>query len=432
MIKKSFTAKEHAFTLAEVIVSSALVVGIMGLLLTTVDQTHKTINNTTTKIAQFQAARTAFDAMTRTLSQATLNTYWDLDYDLNQNPTTYRRQSDLHFISGKASNFFIDKKSQYNPLDYPTHGVFFQAPLGITYQESGAEENANNRDLRVYRSLNNLLSVVGYFIKWGPDSNAPDFVTKLNDSKLTRYRYRLMQVLQPSETVEIYYNQNYTVTKPSYPGNPNYDSLDWLKVALGQKSPSIKLDKIDKNDKKVFSKEGYANPFAENIVALIIVPKVAQADRKKPDLINDLTEDYEYNSRPQIAYNAQGRYPAVKSVSAVLGSTGSQSTRQVHQLPPILQVTMVAIDEESAIRLEDYSIKAQDFSDGLFQKLGVTTETFEKDLGDISNTTKESLLYRLSNPDHNLPSSDLPRPKLKYRVFTTDVVLRGSKWTKIQ
>lgn len=349
-----------------------------------------------------------------------------MDFDKNYNPTSYRRQSDLHFISGKASNFFIDDKDS-KQLNYPGHAVFFQAPLGITYEEKRDSAVSTSKDIRSYRSLSNLMSVAGYYVKWGKDDRVPSFITNAD-----RYRFRLMQVFQPGETVAIYNNDNYNKIAEKYPGNANDDMLDWLKIALGLKRFPEKTGPKDVNGKSDDSaNKSFCRPFAENIISLIIVPKVAEVDRKKANFINDLTEDYEYNSRPKIAYNAQGRYPASRNITEDIG-TKNQYSRQLHQLPPILQVTMIAIDEESAVRLESYSSDAQDFSSDLFTKLGVVSETFEKDLGDISNTSKNSLLYRLTNPDHDLPSSEHPRPKLKYRVFTTDVVLRGSKWTKIQ
>jgi hypothetical protein len=36
-----------------------------------------------------------------------------------------------------------------------------------------------------------------------------------------------------------------------------------------------------------------------------------------------------------------------------------------------------------------------------------------------------SLIYKIANPDKTFDY-----PKLNYRVFTTDVVMRGAKWSK--
>src|SRR5436190_16349610 len=64
------------FTLVELLVSTTLIAAIMFLLLSIVDSTQRVWQRTTEKAGQFQAARNAFEAMTRQLSQATLNTYW--------------------------------------------------------------------------------------------------------------------------------------------------------------------------------------------------------------------------------------------------------------------------------------------------------------------------------------------------------------------
>src|SRR5688572_4942681 len=132
----------RGFTLTEVLVSSALIVAVMALMLTTIDQTRRTINSTTARVPQFQSARVAFEAMTRTLSQASPNTYWDLDRstDDQQNPLGFRRQSDMHFISGKAfqAKMLDGASSGSKPRTaprFPGHAVFFQAPLGVTSEE---------------------------------------------------------------------------------------------------------------------------------------------------------------------------------------------------------------------------------------------------------------------------------------------------------
>jgi uncharacterized protein (TIGR02599 family) len=131
-----------------------------------------------------------------------------------------------------------------------------------------------------------------------------------------------------------------------------------------------------------------------------------------------------------VAFDSQAReIPAanaatLNNLTATIRSGNAKGPKQLHQLPPILQVTMVAIDEASAQKLEDYSDQPQDFMSGIFQKVGKYSD-FLSDLGDPAKPGNDSLIYRLSNPDHQLPT-----PRMNYRVFTTDVVLRGSKWSK--
>jgi len=87
------------------------------------------------------------------------------------------------------------------------------------------------------------------------------------------------------------------------------------------------------------------------------------------------------------------------------------------QLPPVLQVTMVAIDEESAARMEA-SAAAQ-----LLQKVNSlfsNSANFEKDLlappvG--SSTSLES--YLISQ-------------KIAYRIFTSSISIKAAKWSREQ
>ena len=103
------------FSLVEMLLACGLLVIVCGIVLTMTAQISKIWSTSTSRIQTFQEARAGFEAMTRRLSQATLNTY----YDYYQNtaggyvlrtpanaatfvPTTYNRVSDLHFISGQG------------------------------------------------------------------------------------------------------------------------------------------------------------------------------------------------------------------------------------------------------------------------------------------------------------------------------------------
>ncbi len=423
MIPNKLPKQNSAFTLAEVIVSSALVVGIMGLLLTTVEQTRKTINSTTSKASQFQASRVAFDAMTRNLAQATLNTYWELDRDgETRNPTGFRRQADLHFISGKAARETI--LESMDEATYPTHAVFFQAPLGFS-----AETVSNTSPIRKYAGLSNLLSVVGYYVAWGPDTNIPNFLTTQSDFYASRYRYRLMQVMQPAESLMVYNSVNYTKSDklPGIDQSKYVNPTDWIKAALGK----IAIPTGPKG------KQASQRVLAENIIALIIVPKLAERDRTSKDALNDLTDDYNYDSRPMDAFNSQtrdkppnGTIDELLNLVKKLGGDKDKRVKQLHQMPPILQVTMIAIDEPSALKLETAQANgnpsnppAPELATGLFSKC-TTMDAFHKDLGDLETPDEGSLVYNISTPN-----GPLKIPRLNYRVYNADVVIRGSKWS---
>src|SRR5258706_7147521 len=112
-MKISFPSRHRraltGFTLVEVLVSSVLIVGIMVLLLGTVDQTQRLWQRSRSKTTQFQSARAAFEAMSRRVAQATLNTYWKAHEEVVTSETAafkFRRQGEMQFASGPAARLF--------------------------------------------------------------------------------------------------------------------------------------------------------------------------------------------------------------------------------------------------------------------------------------------------------------------------------------
>ena len=75
---------------------------------------QRTTSQTTAKIDQFREARDAFEAITRRLSQATLNTYNDIDPS-NVVGGQYVRASELRIISGNAQTLIGSASSASHP-----------------------------------------------------------------------------------------------------------------------------------------------------------------------------------------------------------------------------------------------------------------------------------------------------------------------------
>ena len=165
------------------------------------------IARTTSSVDAFKEARDAFETMTRRIGQATLNSYDDLNPNAvgstgSTTGTSYLRASELRFISGDAGTLIA--QSTYPGSVYPTDAVFFQAPLGFS-----ATQNA---------SLTQILNTCGYFIQWGSDQNLrPSF---LPASVPYHQRFRLMEVLEPSENLQIYKKTSGPGTT-SRPGRPH-------------------------------------------------------------------------------------------------------------------------------------------------------------------------------------------------------------------
>lgn len=326
-----------AFTLVELLVSMAVLTVLMLILLSMTSATQKTWTYTTGKVEQFREAREAFESLTRRLSQATLNTYWD--YDNPTTPTKYLRQSELRFISGPG----LAGSATTTP-PRPTHSIFFQAPLGFT-------------DNSTYASLENLLNTWGFYIEFADDSPfRPSFITSA-----ARSRFRLMELMEPSESLTLYTHTS---------GNQTYNGTDWFDTPLGDSS-------IPKR------------PIAENVIALVILPKLSPNDQAAGSYTNaSLAPNYTYDSTTTKA---------------------DKNLNPKNQLPPILQVTMVAIDEASANRLSAADNNAiQSTLGGLFSD----ASKYSTDL-----TTLETFLSGKN---------------ISYRVFTTNVSIKAAKWSREQ
>ena len=171
--------KRAAFTLIELLTAMSVTALILSLLLTVVGNVSGVWAKATDRTEAFRDSRLAFGLMSRELSAATLNSY--LDYDDPVQPTAYLRKSDLAFVIGGAGQGAF-------PGDAETgQALFFQAPLGVV----------GNSD--AYGGLSDLLNACGYFVEFGPDLSRPSHVDGPG-----KYRYRLMQVLVPSESNTVY------------------------------------------------------------------------------------------------------------------------------------------------------------------------------------------------------------------------------------
>ncbi len=320
----------------------AVLVVLMVMILSVTNYTSSLWRSTTGQIATFQSARTAFESLTRTVSQATLNTYLDyfdangdraLLWDASKpyapvNPTAkYGRYSELHFISGPSGTVVPARG------DMATHAIFFQAPLG--YSRGAAN-----------RGLAQLLAAAGYFVEFNSDvKSLPPFLA----ASQARSRYRLMQFLQPSEDLKIY---DPAAATP----------FDWFRAPLASATPPTRI-------------------VADNIIALILLPKAAPGDTSLT-----LGTSYLYDSR-----------------------AGALADPRRHQLPPLLQVTMVAISENSAVRLDDGSTPPSVLSDALANRF-TNAANYAADLEGLKNVLSEA--------------------RIEHRVFTSDVSIRAAKWSE--
>lgn len=380
-------ARRRAFTLVELLVSMVVLTLLLVLFEQLTTSTQKTMSSTTARLEQFRGARQAFEAFTRRLGQATLNTYWDYARaNSNSAPTGYIRQSELRFVSGSTAALGIAPVD--NPLLRPTHGVFFQAPLGVV------------ADTGAYHGLNNLLNTWGYCIEYGDDSQSrPPFLASLNQPPPLRYRFRLVELQEPSDSFSLYQKE-----AAFSGGNAAYTGKDWFSVPLG--------DIPKASDKNPPTRPVHV--LAENIVALIVLPKLTKADQK------------DNNGNPIYADSSLSPFYLYDSTSTSNNSQSSPNTappdpdtpqarvdlNPKNQLPPVVQVTMVAVDEASFLRFQTYQPDQTQPPDFTSFPSGALSAKY----GDDIQALQAALQGR----------------RLNYRVFTTNVSLKSAKWSRDQ
>jgi uncharacterized protein (TIGR02599 family) len=379
----------RGFTILELLVASVVFIIIVGVVLNFTDQTSKIWRGATAKIQAFQEARAGFDAMTRNLAQAMLNTYYDY-YDsanvprasltnqaalANFVPAKYDRMSDLHFVSGQAATLLAGSAPA---VTTQTHAVFFQAPKGYTV---------------AYEGLDNALNATGYFLQFDDGSAAvPDFISSSPEFK-KRWRFRMMEMTQGTEELAIY--------------DRSQGDNDWFVKTATASSPNTGAPN--------------SRVIAENVIALILLPKLP--DRQDASGVA-LAPSYNFNSRVPLGSANDPGWPGASpafpgNTFTAAGPTGNSATMtRHHQLPPVMKAIMVVIDEASAARLQGDSTtipSAIDFSGtGLFTDASKLDQDLQA-VEDICNAKPGNLTGNTQ--------------KLNYRVFSTDIIMRQAKWS---
>jgi uncharacterized protein (TIGR02599 family) len=327
------------FSLVELMVSCAILAVMMGLISLAIRQMAGGIKTSTAKVDAFQSARTGFESVSRTLGVATLNTYWDY-FNTNRQPrssanastfqpSTYGRQSDLHFLI--TNNF-----PTVSGLELSGHSVFFQAPLGYFTNTSGTNPPGS-------------LNPCGFFVAFGDDPTKPT-LTGINN----RPRFRLYQWLPSSDSL--------TVASSS----GRITDTNWITPAT----------------------TNGVRPLAENIIAFVIRVPSTNSTGYSTNATN-----YGWNS---LTPWTSGNQPA-----------------QMHQLPPLVNITMVAVEEASVNRLAGTAASASDASSAM----GITN--FSTLFTDETQYDADLLRLETALSGKNIP----------YRTFTTTVPLRGSRWS---
>ena len=379
-----------AFTLIELLVSITFLVILMLVVTQVIGMVQRTWVRANSRVSQFREARRAFDTIARNLSQATLNTYWtnnlqQLSSDALggaiQSPTSYKRQSELHFICGPTSTIL----PQASGSNYPGHAVFFQAPLGmVRFDTLGTVNTAN---------LTNLLCGRGYFVELGSDASyRPTFLSQAPYTTIVPVKSRL-RLMEYSPTAEM--NRIYDSAYRSNPG----DIRQWYQnTASGALANEVQTG----NDKSTSTGRYFTRPIAENILALIISPQIENTST------NGTVAASVYSIAPNYLYD-----------SALVGNSTSSTSPQgtQHLLPPLLKITMIALDERSGDSMASsvnsaVQSKVLQGLSGLFQSASSYTSDLE------------------GTPDSpGALNTLLLGAKLNYRVFTTTIALKQARWS---
>lgn len=353
--------RSAGFTLVEVMVSATIVVVLMGVLVSMTDQTQRLMRSTSAKVEQFQEARVAFEAMTRRLAQATLNPFWDYKYDKNGLPTSYQRSAELRFISGQSRGGLSILTGSGDSKVRPGHSVFFHTPNGAV------------EDLRTFGALDHLINVAGYFIEIDTDDDSiPPFLRGKIDA---RKRFRLKELMQPSEQLQTYKFQE-------------AGSRNWFAPFVGASNRPVRT-------------------IAENIVALVIIPRLSRAD--------ELAWMKQKGSKTAPILATKYGYDTTNT------SVADPVLNPRNQLPPVVHVAMIAIDEPSARKLEDKY--------GSDPTLGIDYSSLFQDPAVLSDDPKTDAP---NDGDLSKVEAMLTEKRASYRTFSTNVIIRGAKWSRSQ
>jgi len=380
-------ARPHAFSLIELMVSVAVLSLLMVLVFQMLDETQKTWSRAKGMISSFKDARDGFEAMNRNVSQATLNTY--IGYDVSGTssiPKKFARKSELHFVCGPSSKLLESAEGRKRL----THAIFFQAPLG--YQTFQRTRSTNKKD--EFGELDSLLNGWGYYVEYSSDRNdRPQFLNTLGPPVAERFRFRLMEFRQPAEATTIY---QYKLED----NRPTQDEKIWEWF----RSRKFGIEHPANNDPQgAVGDIRTTRPLADNIIALIISPRLAENDIATSE---DNTSDFRFKEPTDIAPDY------VYDSRRFHYENDDRAKYSRHQVPPVLRVTMVAIDEVDAVRYA-----AQNPGDSLPKYAPSEDDWFS----DVRNYGRD--LEKLGE--------GLNAVGIRFRVFTSNIRMREGNFQRL-
>jgi uncharacterized protein (TIGR02599 family) len=389
----SLPARKYAgFSLIELLVSVAVLSLVMVLVFQMLERTQVSFKKARDSVSEYKDARNGFDAITRRLSQATLNTFWQVNKNSSNVATKFQRESDLHYISGPASVLLGAPPPDAG--ERTTHAMFFQSPTGYSEVVSKTGVAANSLE---YGNFSNLLNGWGYFVEFGTDTiDRPQYLNSLDNAPRPRARFRLMEFSQVAERLQIYAEQLRSKTTGQSTAAINKWFLNDTNYGVNF-SGNYKVTASDQNGSASNSILRTTRLIAENIIALVVLP----AESLSANYRDQLAPNYYYDTRAWQGGNS----------GMAGGQTLVEKTR--HVLPPIVDVTMVAVDEADFRKVTQL--------ENIDSVSGFSTVNFTKDLFKVAkNYDKDLETLRNTLSNH--------KPEIKFRVFRASVRLREAKW----
>lgn len=364
----------RAFTLVELLLSMAILSLLTLSIFEMMKHTQDSVTRQQSRAEEFREARAAVEAMSRTVSSSVMNSYWAYgDYSL-ANRVNYTRQSDNHFISGPASVLLPGTVEVKHG-----HCIFFQTSDG-TAPLSG---NVNN----IVGAPYNLVTCMGYYIDYGSDLDfRPSFIASDSIANPERKRFRLMEFRLPAQN-----NILYSPTLNLNGLNSRSQALRWYQ------GPYAGSNSISFKDVSV--------PLADNILAMILQPRyVSVTTTTLSESASNRNENSVTTTKPSLDYYYDSREKQWG------GGNSEKAIASHHQLPPVIELTIFAAEE----RAYDAAVQKEGDSSVFSSIVNVFADKFTN--------------YTQYTQDVEAASKELIDLGIKHRTFTTNIVLRGSKW----
>lgn len=326
------------FTLIELLVSMTLLLLLVGLSARILTATQDVWKRVSAQAEQQRGARQSLDTVARRIAQAVLNPYWSVVYDVSTGqPSRLERASELRFLVAPASTI-VSTAAEAGTA------IFFQSPTGYFSDGSG--------------ELGSALNTWGYFIEYGSDkSYRPDFLDSTGVGE--RYRFRLIEFLDPSDTLEVFRRTS---------GTPDYNGKEWFTTPLtGTQRKRI---------------------LADNVVAFVVLPR-----------LSSLEDPTSVALAPKYTYDSTQR-------------NADKSRNPRNQLPPVVEVAAVMLDSRSLAKI-NWGTSPPD--------LGIAMNTLFKDPA-LLNADLEALRLALSkkNLEARIFRQTIPIPSARWSTEQTN------------